>query len=56
MPGGRHYCLRTAATDCPSCPDLSNLMFPYQCDEVVQRTLVIEQSVFIKKNLSMFRK
>jgi hypothetical protein len=55
---GRPYCLRTAATNCPACGDLTNLMFPLQCDDdgVVQRTLVQEQSRFIRQNLSLFQR
>jgi len=53
---GKPYCLRIAVTGCPSyCKDRTNLMFPYQCNEP-QDSLVNQQKIFIRQNLSLFQK
>jgi hypothetical protein len=57
MPNGKPYCLRIAAANCPSaCTDKRNLMFPYQCLDVNQDSLVNQQKNFIRQNLSLFQK
>ena len=55
---GKPYCLRIAAApdNChrSPCKDIGNLMFAYQCD-LPQDTLVTQQKIFLRQNMSLFQ-
>lgn len=53
---GQAYCLRVTGTafTC-SCPDASNLMYPYKCPEVTQTTLGADQQRVMRNNLKVYQ-
>lgn len=55
-PRGRAYCLRVTGTAATcGCSDVTNLMYPYACNQAGQKTLGADQQKFVRNNLRVLQ-